>query len=312
MSYTVDPGLYAAGDPDGESMVLASCNYKLSFDLLRRELAGRNLWVLVLDTRGINVWCSSGKGTFGTQELVDRIASTGLAGIVTHRKLILPQLSGPGVAAHEVKKLSGFRVVYGPIRAEDLPAFLDAKLKATPEMRRKTFTLGERAVLVPVELAAALKAALFIVPLLLLLGGWGGAGAFRSALYNHGLFAAAAFLAAVAAGAVAAPILLPWLPGRAFALKGVSSGVAAALLYLYPWVGKGSSWPGILEMAGWGLLMVALSSYLAMNFTGASTYTSLSGVKREMRMAVPLQIVAGSAGMLAWFFSLFLSRRMGL
>jgi hypothetical protein len=29
---------------------------------------------------------------------------------------------------------------------------------------------------------------------------------------------------------------------------------------------------------------------MAMNFTGSSTYTSLSGVKKEMRIAVPVQI----------------------
>jgi len=30
-----------------------------------------------------------------------------------------------------------------------------------------------------------------------------------------------------------------------------------------------------------------------MNFTGSSTYTSLSGVKKEMKTALPLQIVSG-------------------
>src|SRR5512135_1262160 len=32
--YTVSPGLYAAGNPDGGSDVLVSANYKLSFDHL--------------------------------------------------------------------------------------------------------------------------------------------------------------------------------------------------------------------------------------------------------------------------------------
>ena len=35
--------------------------------------------------------------------------------------------------------------------------------------------------------------------------------------------------------------------------------------------------------------IIALSSFIAMNFTGASTYTSLSGVVKEMKTAVPLQ-----------------------
>ena len=124
----------------------------MSFDKLRKELPGRNFWILVLDTKGINVWCSAGKGTFGTIELVGRIESSGLSQIVSHRELILPQLAGPGVAAHEVKKLSGFKVIYGPIRSKDLPTFLDNGRKATPEMRIKNFSTLERMALIPMEL----------------------------------------------------------------------------------------------------------------------------------------------------------------
>jgi hypothetical protein len=35
------------------------------------------------------------------------------------------------------------------------------------------------------------------------------------------------------------------------------------------------------------LLMAAIAAYLAMNFTGASTFTSLSGVKKEIRYSMP-------------------------
>ena len=73
-------------------------------------------WILVLDTNGVNVWCAAGKGTFGTDELIRRIEATGLPEIVSHNRVIVPQLGGPGVAAHEVRKRSGFRVVYGPVR----------------------------------------------------------------------------------------------------------------------------------------------------------------------------------------------------
>ena len=142
MRYTIDPGLYALGNPDQSSVVLVTANYKLTFDCLRQALPKLDAWVLVLDTKGINVWCAAGKGTFGTGELVDRIRIAGLERVVNHRELILPQLAGPGISAHQVKKLSGFKVIYGPIGARDLPAFLDAGRKATPEMRRKTFTLA--------------------------------------------------------------------------------------------------------------------------------------------------------------------------
>lgn len=305
MRYTIEPGLYALGDPDEHAPILVTANYKLSFDRLRESLPGRDAWILVLDTNGINVWCAAGKGTFGTEELVRRIESSGLVQIVSHRGLILPQLSGPGVAAFKVKKLSGFKVIYGPIEATDLPVFLDAGLKATPEMRKKSFTTRERTVLVPVELVNTFKWALIILPLFFIVGGLGGEGGFWTGAFNHGLFAVIALLSAVAAGVVLTPILLPWLPGRAFSVKGVIVGLITAIILTAFRAGDFSDWGGRIEIIAWFFLIPAITAYLAMDFTGASTYTSLSGVKKEMKWAVPLEIVAGATGLLLWVGSLF-------
>jgi len=305
MRFTVDPGLYALGNPDDQSPVLVTANYKMSFDRLREALPGRGAWILVLDTNGINVWCAAGKGTFGTEELVQRIASSGLTQVVAHQELILPQLSGPGVAAHQVRKRSGFKVIYGPIKATDLPAFLDTGLKATPEMRRKTFTLRERTVLVPVELVGTLKWSLLILPLFFLTGGLGGEAGFWNNALQNGLFAVVALLSALAAGAVLTPMLLPWLPGRAFSLKGCIMGLITSAILGALWIG-GFSAPGELtQLLAWFFLIPAISAYLAMNFTGASTYTSLSGVRKEMKWAVPLEIAGGAAGLCLWLGALF-------
>ncbi len=300
MHYTIEPGLYALGKPDEQSPVLVTANYKMSFDKLRQALPGRNFWILALDTKGVNVWCAAGKGTFGTAELVARIESSGLPRIVSHRELILPQLSGPGVSAHHVKKLSGFKIIYGPIRAEDLPVFMDACHQATPEMRLKAFTTWERLVLIPIELIKALRMALIILPILLVLAFLGRSGEGWSNALNHGLFSALAILTAILAGAVLTPLLLPWLPGRAFSLKGLTPGFfMAAILFISGW-GDWITSPSRLEILAWLFLIPAVSAYLAMNFTGASTYTSLSGVKKEMRWALPLEIGAGIVGFILW------------
>jgi acetyl-CoA decarbonylase/synthase complex subunit gamma len=305
MHYVVEPGLYALGQPHDQSPVLVSANYKMSFDRLREALPGRDMWILVLDTKGINVWCAAGKGTFGTMELVSRIESSGLSKIVSHRELILPQLAGPGVAAHEVKKMSGFKVIYGPIRAVDLPEFLDNGRKATPEMRFKTFPILERVALIPMELVAALKAGLIIIALLFLITFVGRAGEGWTNAFNRGLLSALTILLGILAGAVLTPALLPWLPGRAFSIKGVSVGLLTAFLFVaFRW-NHGITLAGCFEMLAWLLLIPALSAFLAMNFTGASTYTSLSGVKKEMRWAMPLQIGAGIIGFILWLGSIF-------
>ncbi len=306
MRYRVAPGLYAVGTPASDAPVLVTANYKLTFDLLRRELGGRNLWLLVLDTQGVNVWCAAGKGTFGTEEVVRRIECTRLAQIVSGRTLVLPQLGAPGVAAQEVRQRSGFRVVYGPVRACDLPAFLDGGMQATPAMRLVTFGLWQRLVLIPVEVvngARYLAGALLAV---LLLGGFSHAQYSLDSIWGNGGPAALLLCAAYLLGTVGAPLLLPWLPGRAFAMKGaVLGGLVGGfgmLCGVLPWQPVAQ----LLNSVSGVLVAVAMSSFLAMNFTGASTYTSLSGVRKEMRVAVPLQLAGMVMGAGLWVAGRFL------
>jgi len=306
MEYKVVPGLYALGNPDDKSHVLVTANYKMSFDRLREALPDRDAWILVLDTDGINVWCAAGKGTFGTDELVRRVELSGLSRIVSHRELILPQLGAPGVSAHKVKQLSGFKVIYGPILSKDLPAFFDAGLKATPDMRRKTFTTRERIALIPVELVSAFKWAALISLAFFLLSGLGGPGGFLDNALDFGLFAVLAIFTAMFAGAVLTPLLLPWLPGRAFSFKGLVVGlIGGGILTLFR-TEHLATLAGRLEILAWFLLISALSAYLAMNFTGSSTYTSLSGVRKEMKYAVPMEIAAGILGLSLWIGSRFI------
>ena len=172
-------------------------------------------------------------------------------------------------------------------------------------MRRKTFTLRERAVLIPVELVQALKPALLVMPAFFLLSGFGGSAGYGTNLGHQGPWSVLAILSALLTGAVLTPLLLPWIPGRAFSLKGWILGLASAWgLILVRGYFSGNGFPP-LEALAWLLLLPAISAYLAMNFTGASTYTSLSGVKKEMRWAVPLEIASGGAGLACWILARF-------
>ena len=302
MRYTVEPGLYAVGAPQEDSPLLVTANYKLSFDHLRAALAGQDAWILVLDTNGINVWCAAGKGTFGTAALCAQVAASRLVQLVRHRRLVVPQLGAPGIAAHAVKQQSGFAVVYGPVMARHLPEFLACGMQATPAMRRKTFSLSERAVLIPVELVIVLKWALPLSVVLFGASGLFGPAPFWANVRAHGVWPVAGLWSGIVAGAVLTPLLLPLLPGRAFSLKGGAAGLMAALVFIVVFFSQaGTSGNGVTGLA-WLLLIPAIASFLGMEFTGASTYTSLSGVKKEMRIAVPLQVAAALCGLflLVW------------
>lgn len=305
MNYRVRPGLYALGRPTTESPVLVSANYKLSVDHLRAALPGLDAWILVLDTHGINVWCAAGKGLFSTDEVVRQVESARLSSRVSHRKLVLPQLAATGVTAHEVRSRTGFRVVYGPVRAADIPAFLAARMTATPAMRQVRYGLRDRAVLVPVEVVMGAKYPILAAAALLLLGAFVPRGAWLANAASTGAAAAGLTLGAFLAGTVLGPLLLPWLPGRAFSVKGAALGLGvAAVLAVVGWPAAAFD-SSALRVAAWTVLLPAFTSFVLMNFTGSTTFTSLSGVLREMRVAVPLQIAAVIVGIGLWVAGLY-------
>jgi acetyl-CoA decarbonylase/synthase complex subunit gamma len=295
MRYTVAPGLYAVNEPGPDAPVFVSANYKLSFDHCRRALLGISGWLLVLDTKGINVWCAAGKGTFGTAELVQRVQAADLAKRVSHRTLVVPQLGAPGVAAHEVHRQTGFRVVYGPVRAGDIPAFLRNGMKANAEMRTVQFRLVDRLSVGPVELILSAKYALIVAAAFSILAGWRSGGWTWNTLQKEGWIAAASAVGGYVFVGIVVPGLLPWLPGRAFSVKGVFAGLLAWLVLwaLGPYTRA-------IDLVAWLVLLCVAASFMALNYTGASTYTSLSGVRKEMRIAIPVMAAGLLAALCLW------------
>lgn len=291
MKYKVAPGLYAAGRPDDKSPVLVSANYKLSFDILRRELTRLDTWILVLDTKGINVWCAAGKGTFGTNELVEKIRSAGLDKIVKHRRIIVPQLGAPGIHAHVVKKVTGFSVLFGPVYARDIKAYLQAGNKATQAMRTVSFPIRDRLILTPMEIIPALKKSWIYLLALFVIFGLQTEGFIFSKAWNQGFPFLLMGGVALFVGAFLTPLMLPFIPFRSFAVKG---WLAGSVLFgaLFPFINRSLHQDLFLLIAVY-LFFPLISSYLALNFTGTTTFTHISGVKKELKIALPIYIAAG-------------------
>jgi hypothetical protein len=301
-NYKVSPGLYALGHPKSDSVVLITANYKLSFDALRKELADLDAWLVVLDTRGVNVWCAAGKKTFSSEEVIRQVKKNQLDQIVSHKKLILPQLSATGVSALKVKRGCGFEVIWGPIQARDIKPFLAAGFQAEKGMRQVSFRFFERLVLTPVEVTLVLKYLLWIVPLIFLLSGIGPGIFSISDLWQRGLPASLAVILGIISGTVLTPAFLPWIPFRAFSAKGAIVGLLVGLLLTGISFKPVVFWPALALM----LLTITLSSHLAMNFTGCTPFTSPSGVEKEMRKAIPLQSAGALLGLILWVGSAFI------
>jgi len=292
--YRVKPGLYKLGNPDKKSEVIVTANYKLSFDIVRKSLKGENIWLLILETYGINVWCAAGKGTFGTNELIHQIKESQLNLFIDHKRIIVPQLGAPGVSAYKVKEATGFKIKFGPIRAEDIKGYISSNYKKSENERTVRFNMLDRLILTPVEIVNSLKYYLIAVIFMLLISGISKNGFSLSNIMGEGPIEVLFLTLSYISGAFLTPLFLPWIPFRKFSGKGlliglISFGIVSILLI------KGITF---FYIGGWILVSGSVSSFLAMNFTGASTYTSLSGVKKEMKLFVPIQIIMAIVGLL--------------
>jgi acetyl-CoA decarbonylase/synthase complex subunit gamma len=112
-----------------------------------------------------------------------------------------------------------------------------------------------------------------------------------------------AFLGAVLTGLVIAPLLLPWIPGRSFSVKGALAGGAWCAIFYF--LANGDRWnPPIIAAAL--LALPAVSAFYTLNFTGSTNFTSRSGVKKEMRIGIPLMGGAFLVGLILLLAGRFL------
>jgi hypothetical protein len=301
-NYRLKPGLYAVGTPDSSSDVFVTANYKLSFDTLRKNLEGINGWVLILDTKGINVWCAAGKGTFGTEEIIKKIREVSLNEVIDHKRIIVPQLGATGIAAHKVKEATGLNIHYGPVRAADIKKYISAGYHADREMRKVTFSFNDRIKLIPNDFIYGRYYLLAALAVILLISAFNDRIFSLENLRENWLHSTINIFVAYFSGIVITPLLLPWIPGRRFSLKGFYVGILFAIIMdLTGFLGN-----TVLIKAAWFVIIPVVSSFIAMNFTGSSTYTSLSGVKKEMKTALPLQISLSAIGIILLVFSGFI------
>jgi NAD-dependent dihydropyrimidine dehydrogenase PreA subunit len=190
-------GLRRAGNPTRNSPVLVTCNFHLTVKRLMRilEEAGVDAWVLVAESRGVNVWCAAGGEEFNTHSVVSAVKTSSIADLVDHRRLILPPLGAPGIRLDEVRAQTGWAARWGPVRAADLPAYLAQRSSRDEHMKRVTYDWRER-------LDTGLGS---LFPFYLL-------GAIGFLLFGRGLLAE--YLLAGALTFVFFMLACPWLPGE--------------------------------------------------------------------------------------------------
>lgn len=164
--FSTTTGLRVVGTPGPDAPVFLTCNFDLTVRRVLRALEGLDCYLLVANSKGINVWCAAGGGILNAHSVVSVLKSSGIADKVGHRVLTLPQLSAPGVDVRTIERQTGWRCQFGPVYAEEIPAYVAAGFIKTDEMRRARFPLGARLEMAvmwafPMSLLAGIPVAVF-------------------------------------------------------------------------------------------------------------------------------------------------------
>lgn len=160
-------GLVKIGNPDRRSPVLLTGNYVLTVRRLKRSLKGQNVYLLIANSRGINVWCAAAGGLLNNHSAISVIKTSGIEDLVDHRQVVLPQLAATGLDQRVIHHKTGWRTVWGPVYASDLPAFLDSRFRKTKNMSTVKFEFPDQ-----VEMATAWAFPISLVAALIALPFW--------------------------------------------------------------------------------------------------------------------------------------------
>ncbi len=144
LPHRASTGLIPIGAPDRSSPVLVTGNYTETVHRVKQALAGRDVWLLVADSKGVNVWCASGGGHLTHHDVISAIRTSGIEDEVDHRHLVLPQLCATGVERSRIEKATGWTASWGPASADDIPAFLDRGGHTARKERAVAFPLRDR------------------------------------------------------------------------------------------------------------------------------------------------------------------------
>ncbi len=142
--FPVEPTLIKVGNPTSQSPVLLTCNFILTVKRVLKAIKNLDCYLLIAPSKGINVWCGACGDDFRTDSVLSILKTSGIDDLVSHRTLILPQLSAPGIDPIIIKKKTGWNVKFGPVYAKDIPSFIDQKFSKTESQRIVRFPLSHR------------------------------------------------------------------------------------------------------------------------------------------------------------------------
>jgi NAD-dependent dihydropyrimidine dehydrogenase PreA subunit len=276
-------GVIKIGNPDRDSPVLLTCNYHLTVERVKKAMEGTDCYLLVANSRGVNVWCAATGGLFTHHDVISALKTSGIEELVDHRRIILPQLAATGIEAREVRARTGWQPIWGPVYAQDIPSFLEHGRHKTLQMRQVCFPLGQR-----VEMAVAWAFPISVLAVLILLPFW------RSAILPTVLLVWAVSLITF----VPFPLYQQWLDPRhkrvgfivfdfgRGGLQLILWGLGIASLSVYAALSGNLAWGFVLR---WGLVLLVVVLIVSIDLSG-STPEYKSGLHPDRLFKVALDV----------------------
>jgi NAD-dependent dihydropyrimidine dehydrogenase PreA subunit len=251
--FPTSTGVHSIGEPGRDAPVLVTCNFDLTVRRVTKALQGIDCYLLVAPSKGINVWCAAGGGMFNAHSVISVLKTSGIAERVDHRRLILPQLSAPGIDIARVERQTGWQCLFGPVYARDIPEYLEAIRVKNEAMRQVTFPLRDR-----LEMAVMWAAPMSVVTTIpLAVMNWRLLPGALALIWGFSLFIFAFF-----------DPVLRFVPGPVGLVKTVILGLLATAGLVAYGVAIGG-WSAA-TMVGWSLAVLTVALILGFDLDGSS------------------------------------------
>jgi acetyl-CoA decarbonylase/synthase complex subunit gamma len=118
-------GIYKIGNTDGNSPILLTSNFSLTYFIVSGEMENSRVssYLLVKDTEGLSVMTAWAAGKFGADTIAPFIKKCGITDEVKHRKLIIPGYIAIESGGLE-EELPDWEILVGPREGAHIPAYL--------------------------------------------------------------------------------------------------------------------------------------------------------------------------------------------
>ena len=120
----VEPKIYEIGKVTKDSPVAVTTNFSITYFTVAGEVESSKVptYIICCDSEGMSVLTAWAAEKFTAERIADMLKKSGIEGIVSHKKVIIPGYVS--VLSGKLEEVSGWKVSVGPKEASGIPNYL--------------------------------------------------------------------------------------------------------------------------------------------------------------------------------------------